>query len=284
MILGQKIVAGKKFYLSVTDDGSKRKFLDEVKFLAQLHHPNIVSFEGICHLENEQLPVILMERLDTNLYSYLLDPTHANLTNSRKAHILYDVANGLVYLHGLTPPLVHRDLTAKNVLLTSEKIVKIADFGNARILDIDPQSSNTMTSRPGTLEYMPPEAFGASAKYDSSLDVFSFGHLALFVAIQESPSSLLPYADGSKLRVELERRQKYLSKAEKLLKKDHPLMTIITQCLQNDPRKRPASYHIWKDLHIYVGMCYVDVCKCYKCAADTSLILQGRFRLQIPQC
>jgi len=190
MRVGQKVVAGKKFRLSNNDDGTMRKFSTELLTLAQLRHPNIVAFEGVCHLPNEALPVLLMELLATNLHSYLLHPSHANLGTYT---ILCDIASGLAYLHSLSPPLVHRDLTARNVLLNSKETAKIADFGNARILDIDPQSSKSMTSRPGTLEYMPPEAFGASTEYDTSLDVFSFGHLALFTAIQESPTTMLPY-------------------------------------------------------------------------------------------
>ena len=105
--VGQKIVAGKKFRLTLNDDVAVKKFRAELDLLSQLHHPNIVAFKGVCSLPNEELPVILMERLVTNLHSYLLDPSHANLTTSKKAHILYDVANGLNYLHNLSPPLVH---------------------------------------------------------------------------------------------------------------------------------------------------------------------------------
>ena len=254
MKVGQKIVAGKRYRLSVNDDGSLKRLSAELHTLAHLRHPNIVAFEGVCYLENEKLPILLMERLATNLHSYIIHPSHAGLITSKKAGILYSVANGLNYLHTLAPPLVHRDLTAKNVLLTSDEVVKIADFGNARILDIDPQSQISMTSRPGTLEYMPPEAFGASPQYDTSLDVFSFGHLTLFVAIQESPTSLLPYANGPNLRLELERRQKYIAKARKLFGDDHTFLTIITQCLQNDAYKRPTSTVILNRLHTIIGM------------------------------
>jgi len=253
MKVGSKTVAGKRFHLSLTDDGSMKRLAVEFTTLARLHHPNIIAFEGVCYLENEQMPVLLMERLVTNLHSYLCDPSHTNLATSKKVHILCDIAKGLNYLHSQSPPLVHRDLTARNVLLTSEGMAKISDFGNARILDIDPQSSKTMTSRPGSLEYMPPEAFGASSKYDSSLDVFSFGHLALFVAIQESPTALLPYADGLHLRKELERRQTYLSKAEQLLGNGHILLTLITGCLQNIPHSRPKSSCILEELLKFIG-------------------------------
>ena len=260
MRLGQKVVAGKKFRLSINDDGTMKKFSAELLTLAQLHHPNIVTFEGVCHPPNEALPVLLMELLVTNLHSYLLNPSHANLGTYKKATILCDIASGLAYLHSRSPPLVHRDLTARNVLLNSKETAKIADFGNARILDIDPQSSKSMTSRPGTLEYMPPEAFGASSKYDTSLDVFSFGHLALFAAIQESPTTMLPYmyfSSGSaepRLRLEVERRQKYIAIAEKLLGKNHLIMAIITQCLQNDPCARPATNQILGMLQELTGM------------------------------
>ena len=258
--VGQKVMAGKKFRLSVNDDGTMRKFSTELLTLAQLHHPNIVAFEGVCRLPNEDLPVLLMELLVKSLYSYLLHPSHASLGTYRKATILCDIASGLAYLHSRSPPLVHRDLTSRNVLLDSKETAKIADFGNARILDIDPQSSKSMTSRPGTLEYMPPEAFGSSSEYDTSLDVFSFGHLALFTATQESPTTMLPYvyySPGSaepRLRLEVERRQKYIASAEKLLGKDHPIMTIITQCLQNNPRARPATNQILEKLQELTGM------------------------------
>ena len=107
---------------------------------------------------------------------------------------------------------------------------------------------------------MPPEAFGASTEYDASLDVFSFGHLALFTSIQESPTTMLPYVYYSpesgepRLRLEIERRQKYIANAEKLLGKDHLIMTIITQCLQNNPCDRPATNQILGMLQELAGM------------------------------
>ena len=110
--------------------------------------------------------------------------------------MLEDVATGLVYLHQHSPQIIHRDLTAKNVLLTPYYTAKITDFGNSRIVDLQPgQLVRTMSQLPGTLTYMAPEALEASSHYGPSLDVFSFGHLALFVALQvcyTSCSIILP--------------------------------------------------------------------------------------------
>ena len=66
-------------------------------------------------------------------------------------------------------------------------IAKITDFGNSRIANLQPgQLARTLSQLPGTLVYMPPEAMLATSRYGPSLDVFSFGHLALFMLTQVS--------------------------------------------------------------------------------------------------
>ena len=84
-----------------------------------------------------------------------------------------------------SPPPFLRDLSAKNVLLNSSMVAKISDLGNSRIVDLQPgQLVKTLSRVPGTLVYMPPEAFDNSSKYGPRLDIFSFGHLALFTITQ----------------------------------------------------------------------------------------------------
>ena len=223
-----------------------KRLCGEMILMMQVHHPNIVQSKGLCFQVNLHLPVLLMERLMSSLHAYLLDPHNANLPLKRKVSILRDVASGLAYLHSHTPAIIHRDLTAKNVLLDSELTAKIADFGNSRIMDLDPAASpETFTSLPGTLEYMPPEAHGGSAKYDPSLDVFSFGHLALFTITQSPVRPLLSYsysdAEGLHYRSELKRRKRFVEKAEQLLSENHSLVAVIKQCLHNNPALRPRT-------------------------------------------
>ena len=159
-------------------------YIRECQLIATIDHSNIVQFIGLCKLPSEsELPLLVMELMDSNLHDYLLDDNNANIPNSLKQSILEDVARGLSYLHNFEPPLIHRDLTASNVLLDSALIAKISDFGNSRFLpkDFNPAKLSKM---PGTMVYMPPEAI--TQHYGTKLDIFSFGHLALFTLTQVS--------------------------------------------------------------------------------------------------
>ena len=230
----------------------------ELIVMDRIKHSNIVRYKGVCFLENQALPVLLMERLMSNLHDYLLDSSNLNLGLPAKLAILCDVAIGLDHLHSSKPAIIHRDLTARNVLLDSKKTAKIADFGNALFMDLDPEATpKTLTSFPGTRDYMPPEAQSDSAKYDPSLDVFSFGHLSLFTIIQSPIHSLLPstYTDDERLhaRSEVKRREQYLDKAEQHLGEEQSLLWLVKQCLHNLPAQRPQAAKLVTELQDILG-------------------------------
>ena len=148
-----------------------------------MRHPHIVQFLGLCCLKGSTLPVLVMERLDTNLDNLL--ETLPSIPLMLKQSMLSDVARGLLYLHTHNPLIVHRDLSARNVLLTSSLVAKITDLGNARIINVRPgQLARTLSRVPGTVTYMPPEAFDEPPQYGPQLDIFSFGNLALFTFTQ----------------------------------------------------------------------------------------------------
>lgn len=146
------VCAGKKLHdvlVEEENDGALNllsKFVEECTVLSELRHPHVVQFLGICFLDNSDLPVLVMEYLPYCLDG-LLDGAHrVELPLAMKCSILHDVAQGLVHLHTHTPPIIHRDLTAKNVLLTAAMLAKIADLGVARILNQQPgRLAATMT-------------------------------------------------------------------------------------------------------------------------------------------
>ena len=151
--------------------------------MSSLCHPNITQFFGLCFLPGTQLPLLVMERLETSLDDLL--EHMPNIPLSLKCSILENVASGLLYLHKRNPPVIHRDLTSRNVLLTSSLAAKITDMGNSCIMRPG-QMVRTLSKLPGTLVYMPPEAQDDTHRYGAYLDIFSFGHLALFTVIQVS--------------------------------------------------------------------------------------------------
>ena len=247
--IGGTYYAGKKLHNTLLDDqnGARSQLLErmvtECKLMSELRHPNIVQFIGICFFDDYNYPVLVMEQLATNLDDLLVNKA-GNLSLAEKLHILHDITKGLVYLHERSPPIIHRDLTTRNVLINSASMqAKIADLGNA--LMINPTKISSMLSQiPGTLVYMPPEATPLNPKYDSSLDMFSFGQLALHTIIQVLPVNLLsstyedPETEELKARSEVERRGQYFDMLYDILSKKHILCKTIKQCLSNKTSER----------------------------------------------
>ena len=126
-----------------------------------------------------QVLILVIEFLPTNLTSCI--EQYGILPEEISYSILYDVALGLYYLHNQTPSIIHRDLSANNVLLTSNMTAKISDLGVARIFNLTPLQVSHMTQNPGTAAYMPPEVMIADPKYDTSIDAFSYGILMIHV-------------------------------------------------------------------------------------------------------
>ena len=172
------IYAGKRIHdalIELEDNLVSRRFVSECQLMSDLRHPHVVQFIGVCLFVGSRFPILVMEYLPENL-DHLLETT-PQIPLFLKRSILHDVALGLAYLHGCDPPIIHRDLTARNVLLNSDMQAKIADFGVARILDLHPRSRTAMTQAPGNFTYMPPEALCTKPTYDVKIDIFSFGHL-----------------------------------------------------------------------------------------------------------
>lgn len=179
--------AGKKIH----DQGKSQiiqRFEEECQLLSQLRHPNIVQFLGVYFPPGERVPILVMERLQTNLTSTI--KLLGILPKEIGYSILHDVSLGLCYLHSQTPPIVHRDLSSNNVLLRSDMTAKISDLGISKILG--PAQTNSMMHTHGTPAYMPPEIMKANPTYDISIDEFSYGILIIHIFSGKWPEPLNP--------------------------------------------------------------------------------------------
>ena len=247
----ERLYAGKLFKVQEKNRFYKH-LCSEICIISSLDHPNIVTYCGVCVVASIPLPILLMERLENNLHDFVLGSPRADIKLTTKQSILCDVSCGLKYLHNHKAVVIHRDLTTKNVLLDGALRAKITDFGNARIIKPDTyRFLETMTARPGTIEYMPPEAFEDGCKYTVKLDIFSFGHLALVTSIQENAHPLLSHTymkkneQGKRQRVprtEENRRRKFVEKLFDVVGPvGHSLTDLILKCLHNQPEQRPTA-------------------------------------------
>ena len=162
----------------------------------------------------ECLPMSLTQCLE----QYKVIPNHI------KNSILLDVSLGLLYLHKQTPPIVHCDLTASNILLTSSLKAKVSYNGDI--------FQNVMI---GQSPFTPPEAWNASnSETSTKWDVYSFGIVAFRI-----------YAHQTELhQFSISNYQQLLSKVTEIV--DVPAKDIISKCLQKDPHARPHMSTIYK--------------------------------------
>ena len=226
-------------------------FVAECRLMSTVRHPHIVQFLGVCLLPGSRLPALIMEKLLIDLHNLL--ENNSAIPLSMKHSILLGVSKGLTYLHTRIPAIIHRDLSARNVLLNSAMVAKIADLGNSRIINVRPSQLMTMTKNPGNMWYMPPEAQGKTTKYNTSIDVFSFGNLTLFTLTQQFPEvQAATQTDPNTGRVvgltEIERRSESFEQVYHELGREHPLVRLAEQCLQNLPSRRPPIAEVLERL------------------------------------
>lgn len=241
-----RIYAAKKYRFTDQNQSMVKNFGKEQNILARIRHRNIVPYYNLCTLPDGS-PVLVMQKLETSLASYLTSGSVIPLR--RKFRILHNIAQGLWHLHSQKPAVIHRDLTAGNVLLDRKGVAKISDFGNSKMVNID-ATPELLTTNPGTLDYMPPEA-QEGGDYNERLDHFSYGHLAIHIFIQQRPHPLkrATYKGKGKgkliARTEVERREEYLERVKTVLGGDqHPFYPLIIQCLQDESNLRPSCQDI----------------------------------------
>ena len=239
------ICAAKEFY-SILVQGVRREEFESIKkaFLTEcvqssaLGHRNVVQVLGVYNPGGQSLlPVLVMERMQESFTSVV--EKYPNIPMYVKLSMLLDVSRGLWYLHCHHPPIVHRDLSPNNVLLTSQFVAKISDLGVAKVIQAD--SKKTKTHAPGTVDFMPPEALLETPEYGPPLDVFSYGGVILHVVNQEWPKPLHYVMTDPKTRKlvalsEVERRQEH---CVKMSGAPADLQSLVKQCLDNDSAVRP---------------------------------------------
>ena len=226
---------------------TKDNFLRECYYCSLINHPNIVQFKGIYYDDADSyLPIMVMELMDTSL-TLFINNNQSNVTDEIKLSILHDVSLGLSHLHGRNPAIIHRDLSSNNVLLTTNLNAKIIDLGVAKMIRADgKQTKSKLTTCPGCLHFMPPEALVEDPVYVTPVDVFSFAIVSLHLFSEEWPNPKYqvendPITKKLVALTEAERRQHYLDKISTGMS---VLRKMIENCLENDPDIRPSIHNV----------------------------------------
>ncbi|XP_066355244.1 probable serine/threonine-protein kinase PBL28 isoform X1 [Miscanthus floridulus] len=150
-------------------------FMREVDQLSKVRHPNLVCLFGYCDEEGDQY-LVYEYCANGNLAQSLLR-SDSVLPWETRVKILRDCASVLRFLH--THPdgcIVHRDIKLTNILLTENQVPKLADFGLAKMLEME--ETKVFTDVRGTIGYMDPE-YITHSKLTCSSDIYSFGVVAL---------------------------------------------------------------------------------------------------------
>jgi serine/threonine-protein kinase len=162
----------------------ERMFLDEARIASSIHHPNVCEIyefgEDRGHLH------LVMEWVSGDSLAHLIAAgAHASSPIAPRvaARIVADACAGLSAAHDLA--VVHRDISAENVLVSENGTIKLADFGVATALDRSQETSSGYVK--GKLAYAAPE-YIASGRADRRTDVFSMG-----VVLYEATLGVLPF-------------------------------------------------------------------------------------------
>ena len=219
-------VAAKCLHEAIVSPHNQELFAKEMKISARCRHKNLVEFIGAVP---DHPAIIVIEMMDCTLRLAL---SNGRVIPNHIHPICIDVAQGLVYLHNIQPhPLIHRDVSAPNVLLKAVGtgwIAKLSDLGSAQFANI------AQTLAPGCVLYAAPEVQqrDTALKQTEKVDVYSYGVLLIEILTREMPTGVL----------------------SQLISSLHPtrpqFVPLIQQCTNTDPSRRPAMKEVISLLNI----------------------------------
>jgi hypothetical protein len=223
--------------LSMTQ--ANKSVLGELSLMMALRpHPNVVQLLGFSvHPETDSIVLVLEYCNQGALDSTLFDSSH-DITMTQKVEWLIGISKGLAHLHANN--IVHRDVAARNVLL-HQNDTKLTDFGMSR--EVAENQRGTTKSELGPIRWMAPESL-KNKEYSVKSDVWSFGILAFEIIAQEEPHTKSdPIQVGRFIRDEGRTPELPVTCPEELA-------SIIKNCWQLDPAKRPNFEEITPELEI----------------------------------
>ncbi|XP_037537256.1 ephrin type-B receptor 1, partial [Nematolebias whitei] len=153
-------------------DKQRRDFLSEASIMGQFDHPNIIRLEGV--VTKSRPVMIVTEFMENGALDSFLRQNDGQFTVIQLVGMLRGISAGMKYLSEMN--YVHRDLAARNILVNSNLVCKVSDFGLSRYLQEDTSDPSYTSSLGGKIpvRWTAPEAI-AYRKFTSASDVWSYG-------------------------------------------------------------------------------------------------------------
>lgn len=188
------------------------------------------------------------------------------------------LAQGMNYLHTCKPPIIHRDLKPANLLIDHSGVLKISDFGLAKVRpivasNVDNKASYTMTGETGSYRFMAPEVYRYE-NYTETVDVYSYAMILYYLFSGKPP---WPTLDG----LEAVRRAAKEGDRPLIVRKwDQRLASLLVQCWDENMSLRPSFGKILVILSDYSRKCSArankSFCRRVRCSPFSSLAPNSR--------
>ncbi|XP_019727462.1 mitogen-activated protein kinase 15 [Hippocampus comes] len=169
-----EIVAVKKIFDAFRNKTDAQRTFREVMFLQEFgDHPNVVKLQNVIQAQNDKDIYLIFEYMDSDLHAVIKKGTL--LKDIHKRYVMYQLLKAVKYLH--SGNVIHRDQKPSNVLVDSDCVVKLCDFGLARSLSQDQEDSGNpaLTEYVATRWYRAPEILLGSTRYTKGVDMWSLG-------------------------------------------------------------------------------------------------------------
>eukprot|EP00005_Dracoamoeba_jomungandri_P003072 CAMPEP_0174260378 /NCGR_PEP_ID=MMETSP0439-20130205/9674_1 /TAXON_ID=0 /ORGANISM="Stereomyxa ramosa, Strain Chinc5" /LENGTH=502 /DNA_ID=CAMNT_0015344609 /DNA_START=117 /DNA_END=1625 /DNA_ORIENTATION=+ len=228
-----KQVAIKKMKL---DEENTKLMVSEIHMMKSSNHPNVVQYHD-SYIQGDELWVI-MEYMDQGMLTEWLEQYPygpCEMSEPEIAYICKETLKALQYIHSMHR--IHRDIKSDNVLVNSEGLVKLADFGYAAQLTMQKQKRTTVV---GTPYWMAPEVIQGT-DYGSKVDIWSLG-----IMVMEMTEGEPPYMEYPPLRALFLITTEGIPPLQEPDKWSDELKDFLKLCLTKDYDARPDTTELLK--------------------------------------